>query len=172
MRNRWLALAFCAAVVLIACANVPHPPGLTVTPEAMAVADSVYALATNSNAETGLCVASGGYAWGWAQDGRLWVHVRRFALGGRQAAQIRDADSMHVWWRSSICGDSLPSWHTHLAMSMPGPSNCDKLALAVRPRVPFALVQFGPGQMLVYNIEPGMHYVLAHDPNYYCDPRR
>lgn len=170
--NRWLALAFCCAVVLIACASVPHRlSGVTLAPDALAIANSVYVNAEIRNEETGLCLASEGYSWGWAADGKLWARVTRFALAGRQAARFDYADSMHLYWHGNICGDSLPSWHTHLRMSMEGPSMCDEQSLSVRPKVPFALIQYAPDKVLVYWIEPGKHYKLANDSTRYCAPR-
>lgn len=152
----------------IAC--VTHARGeLTLSARAREVANSTYVKSMREMREAGLCVASRGYAWGWARDGRMWVTVTKFATEGRQVARVTHATLRRLQWERNICGDSLPALHTHLPPStLREPSLCDQQALAQRPKVPFHLVQVGYDSIVVYYIEPGTHATHARDSTNHC----
>lgn len=143
-------------------------PGLTLSDVAWEQAKRAHAVAMISRKERGLCVASGGYEYGYTRDRKLWAIVYAFADTGPQAAVTDSADSNTLWWHETICGDTLPSFHTHLFAEDSVASKCDKQTLSRRPGVPFGLVQFAPGAVTMYSIIPGKHYILANDTTDYC----
>lgn len=127
-------------------ATVPAPVRVLLTPKVQHTLDSAWVASMLRNAEAGLCVASGGYAWD-AQ--RRVARVWKLALTGPQAARIDSANTLNLWWHDDICGDTLPSWHSHLSAAFARPSLCDRQQFAWRARTPFWLVQSAPGVLYV-----------------------
>lgn len=157
----------CLALAAVSCATAPRP-GLEIAPAAWVVANRVYADAVIAGKEKGLCLASNGYRHGTTKDGQPWVAVYRFAERGPQAAKIDSANYSTLWWTDNICGDSLPSWHTHLPGTDSLASKCDRQQLARRPRAPFWLVQHATSRVTILTLSTEERHELASDPKEFC----
>lgn len=153
-------VTLCLLPILACVAQTP----LSLSARAWVQANARYDTARAESIETGACVASGAYRWGYRADGRLWVQIDSFAQVGPTAARLVNATAIRLNWAGSVCGDSLPAYHTHLWSR--GPSKCDMHTLAERPRVPFHLVQFAKDSILVYWIAAAP--LILQDTSYHC----
>lgn len=156
------AIAF---ALILACASPTHAPspiapssegglaemmahgGLVMAMEAKLQSDSAWQWSWTHRREAAMCIPKGAYAFGVALNGQPFVLVLGFI-----GANVQDADSVNVRWKGSICGDSLPSFHTHLIENGMRwrPSPCDMHGAAMRPRVPFHLMASDTGKVTAY----------------------
>lgn len=115
--------------------------------EAKQQQDSAWLWGFTNRKEAAMCVPKGAYAFGVALNGKSFVLVLAFV-----PANITGADSVNVWWDGSICGDSLPSWHSHFIENGMRwkPSPCDLHQAALRPKVPFHLVAHDTAKLTAY----------------------
>lgn len=125
--------------------------GFMMSKEAKAQSDSAWLAGAKARKEAAMCVASGGFSYGVAMNGKPFVLVVGFTK-----ANIAGTDSTHVYWRGGICGDSLPSWHSHIVDNGARyePSDCDRHGAAVRRRVPFHIQVGDTNNLRVYLPDP------------------
>jgi hypothetical protein len=152
MIDRAVNLLFVAAVFVVACAAQVHTEiepspeveatlakmltdgGLILSRLAKHQSDSAWLWSAKHRKETAMCAASGTYAYGVAMNGKAFVIVGEFV-----PANILKQDSLYVIWGKGLCGDSLPSWHSHIVDNSLrySPSPCDLHTATKYPNIPF-----------------------------------
>lgn len=151
MIDRLGRILFVVAVFVVACAAqfnpqfAPNPDentlaymlangGLVLTAEAKRQSDSAWLWSAKHRKEAALCAAPNSYAYGIAMNKKPFVIVAEFI-----PAKVTKQDSIYVVWGGTLCGDSLPSWHSHVVDNglRYEPSPCDLHTATKYPRIPF-----------------------------------
>lgn len=124
--------------------------GLVLSRDAKNQSDSAWLWSYRNRKEAGMCAAPGSFAYGVAMNGRPF-----FIIGAFISAKVAKADSLYVIWAGTVCGDSLPSWHSHIVDNETryAPSPCDIHAATKRPRVPFHLQVGDTNRIRVYSAD-------------------